>query len=234
MRNKSEAEEYASRFAENVNYKGMSLETVNVINERLTELSEKYPINKLQNIEQKKGKYAMAANYNSLKINKQFLGKALNEDAERFKIRQKEAEENKKYWTDKFAGKKMPRDVQKMVDQYTKTLSFDRWGVLDSYDDKIKAVTTHEYGHIIADQYFGQINETRVSEKAGEYYSYRQRWDEIYKEAYKTGDIYKMSGYAGTHSHEYFAECFAAREYGEELPGYVEEFMKEVLDNGPM
>ena len=230
----AEAEEYASRFAENVNYKGMSLETVNVINERLTELSEKYPINKLQNIEQKKGKYAMAANYNSLKINKQFLGKALNEDAERFRIRQKEAEENKKYWTDKFAGKKMPRDVQKMVDQYTKTLSFDRWGVLDSYDDKIKAVTTHEYGHIIADQYFGQINETRVSEKAGEYYSYRQRWDEIYKEAYKTGDIYKMSGYAGTHSHEYFAECFAAREYGEELPGYVEEFMKEVLDNGPM
>ena len=230
----AEAEEYASRFAENVNYKGMSLETVNVINERLTELSEKYPINKLQNIEQKKGKYAMAANYNSLKINKQFLGKTLNEDAERFKIRQKEAEENKKYWTDKFAGKKMPRDVQKIVDQYTKTLSFDRWGVLDSYDDKIKAVMTHEYGHIIADQYFGQINETRVSEKAGEYYGYRQRWDEIYKEAYKTGDIYKMSGYAGTHSHEYFAECFAAREYGEELPGYVEEFMKEVLDNGPM
>lgn len=99
----AEAEEYASRFAENVNYKGMSLETVNVINERLTELSEKYPINKLQNIEQKKGKYAMAANYNSLKINKQFLGKALNEDAERFKIRQKEAEENKKYWTDKIS-----------------------------------------------------------------------------------------------------------------------------------
>jgi hypothetical protein len=109
------------------------------------------------------------------------------------------------------------------------------------YEDHVKCVVTHEYGHILSDQYFGMIN----AERANPNYAYsapgndrlremNRRWDDALKKARDTGDIYKISQYANTKPSEFFAECFALREMGGKLPDYVESLMKEVLDNGIM
>ena len=61
-----------------------------------------------------------------------------------------------------------------------------------------------------------------------------RKWDDAFQQARKTGDIYGISEYANRNSHEFFAECFAAREMGETLPDYIESLMKETLENGIM
>lgn len=232
-----EAEEYAKQFAENVSYKGISVANANIINEQLSVLTNKYPINKLETIQQKRGGAIMVANYRNLGINGSKLGKTINENFEKFLQGKETAKKEKEWWLSKYSDKgKIPKDIQRLINKLDYKQNFERWSVLDSYEDKIKVALTHEYGHILADQYFGQINYERANPNYAnmDVREINQRWDEIYKTAKENGDIFKMSEYGSTHKDEYFAECFAAREFGEELPDYVESFFKEVLDRGIM
>ena len=236
---KEEAEQYALRFAENVNYNGISLENANKINETLTELTTKYPINQLEEITNKtRGSAVMSANYKRLNIDGKSLGKTLDNQVKDFKERQKALQDYIDLLNDRYKDKKaMPEFAKKAIKKYEETLKFSRWGVNTTVEDKVKATVAHEYGHIIADQYFGQINRQYANpnyKTNWDVVEMSSKWDRTLKKARKTGDIYNLSEYGNKNSQEFFAECFAARVMGETLPDYVEELMKEVLDNGIM
>jgi hypothetical protein len=237
---KAEAEQYAKKFAENANYSGVSLANANIINEQLNVLTSKYPINKLNEISTG-GKGVMNANYHRLGINGKKLGKVLNDEAVNFELNKAMNKSSIKMLKDRWAGKKMPFAIESDIKKLEDKIKFERWGVHSMYEDHVKCVVTHEYGHILSDQYFGMIN----AERANPNYAYsapgndrlremNRRWDDALKKARDTGDIYKISQYANTKPSEFFAECFALREMGGKLPDYVESLMKEVLDNGIM
>ena len=236
---KEEAEEYAHKFAKNVNYNGISLENINIINETLTTLTEKYPINQLECIKQNgRGKAVMSANYHELNIDGKKLGKTLDEAQQNFLDSQKYNRDYIKLLQERYKDKNaMPAFAKKAIAKCEKELKFNRWSVNTTVEDKVKATVAHEYGHIIADQYFGQINHERANPHYKNNWDVIQisdKWDRALIKARKTGDIYNISEYGNKNSHEFFAECFCAREMGEKLPDYVEELMKEVLSNGIM
>jgi hypothetical protein len=228
---KGEAETFAKAFADNVDYKGVSLENANIINEQLAVLTSKYPINKLEKIAAG-GRGSMSANYNHLLISRNKIGKVLEEGHENFLRMQQDVIEELKTIKERFAGKKrLPFDVQKNVEKLENGLRFKRWGVHGIYEDHVKWVVTHEYGHIVSDQYFGLINGDSANPNIKTNWSIRsvsERWKKIFEKAYREGDVYNISQYGSTNHKEFFAECFVAREIGEKLPDYIEEFMAEV------
>lgn len=231
---KQEAVEYAKRFAQSVSYDGVSLENANKINEQLTLLTEKYPINPLEEINVS-SKAAMSANYRVLKLSKNKMGKVLDDDYKVFLQNQEECRSNLQLLRDRWAGKKAPFAIQKNITKLENNLRYTRWGIMDSYADKVKVVVTHEYGHILSDQYFGLINSEYANPNILTNWSIKNvkdKWRKVWDRAVVEGDIYKVSQYGATDYREFFAECFAAREYGERLPDYIEEFMAEVLKNG--
>lgn len=234
---KQEAVEYAKRISQSVSYDGVSLENANKINEQLTLLMEKYPIAQLEEIKSKH-KAIMTANYRSLTINPNRLGKTLDDDYMVFLQNQDEYRKNLRIILERHAGKRrLPPPIQKTVTNLENKLRFKRWAVFDSYDDRVRAVVTHEYGHILADQYFGMINSEAANPNVLTNYRIRlvnDRWEEIWMRAHADGDLYAVSQYGATNSKEFFAECFVAREFGETLPDYIEDFMAEVLKNGIM
>ena len=230
----AEAEEYAKQFAEDVNYKGMSIDKVNEINKQLTILTEKYPIKKLDTIEQKGGNQSASGNYHKLTFNKFGLGKYLEDD---YALFLKEQEQTKQAISDirsRYPNGKIPSSMQDRIDRMERRLNFDRWGVLDSYDNQLAVLVTHEYGHIIADQYFAQINSSGRDLSIYQYSYKKTNWSIAYQNAQSNGDIYKISKYGSTNEKEFFAECFAAREFGEELPDYIERLMEDTLNGKPL
>lgn len=98
--------------------------------------------------------------------------------------------------------------------------------------EMIKTILAHETGHIIADQYFGQINgEMCLIEGLSKIppADAVQIISKAKKEATKNGDIYKISAYAAKNEFEFFAECFAMKEMNKEkLPATVEKMFKEL------
>lgn len=233
---KGEAVEYAKRFAQNVSYDGLTLENANKINERLATLTEKYPIRQLDEIVvRSRGGSAMAANHRHLIIGKNNLGKTLETEYEFFLANQEERRKSLQLLEDRWAGKKMPFSIQRTVEKLQNGLRFNRYGVQDSYAEHVMVVVTHEYGHILSDQYFGLINGASANPNMMTNWSIgrvKERWRKLFERAITDGDVYGISEYGATDEREFFAECFAAREFGEKLPDYIEEFMGEVLKNG--
>lgn len=232
---KGEAEEYAKRFAQSVSYDGMTVENANRINQQLTVLMEKYPIRQLQEIRTGGTKGIMSASYHGLNINKGKLGKVLEETHANFMANQEQVRENLRTIRERFAGRRIPPPIQKTVTKLENELRYNRWAIYMGYPDKVGACVTHEYGHIISDQYFGMINQEMANPNYVGNARIRRtldRWSAIWQRAHSDGDIYKISKYGATDEREFFAECFTAREFGEKLPDYIEEFMGEVLKNG--
>ena len=235
---RTEAEEYAGRFADSVSYNGLSVDNCNAINRQLNELTTKYPITKLDAIEQKRISAVMSASAKRLNIDGKKLGSVLNTALEDFKKSQEYARQQIENIKARFAGKaKMPFSAQSTIDKLSEKLKFKRYGVHEIYEDHVMCTVAHEYGHILSDQYFGMINKDRGNPNYNTNWGLAGRarqWDEVFRRARETGDIYGISEYANRNSHEFFAECFAAREMGEKLPDYVESLMKETLENGVM
>lgn len=100
--------------------------------------------------------------------------------------------------------------------------------------DSIKATVSHEYGHIVADQYFGQINK-KYANPLFEYNDNNKLYQkckmvrDVYNKAWKTDDIIKLSAYASQDECEFFAEVFSKKYMGEELPDYIDEMLERVL-----
>ena len=236
---REEAEAYArERFANSVNYKGLSLDNANKINETLTELQEKYPTAKLETLAQRPQGSVARARYNNLEINGRKLGKVLDEGAETFTANQKIISEEIEMIEKRYEGKaKIPWDAQNKIDKLKEKLRFVRYGVDDSYTDHVRVVVAHEYGHILSDQYFGMINNERANPNYTTNWGLRDmyaKWRAAHEKAIQTGDIYKLSEYSSKNPKEFFAESFAAMFMGETLPDYVQILMDEVLKNGVM
>lgn len=234
---REEAEEYAKKFAENVDYSGISVDNCNKINKTLDELTEKYPTNKLEKLGHKPRKRNASATacYDELNISRK-LDKSLDNTA--YDAAHKER--TRKMIQDiqsRYPNGRIPPDIKRQISKLESSLNFDRWTVSGSKENHLEAVITHEYGHILSDQYFGMINEYKANPNYANDMRLRQmsqNWRNARKQAIKNGDIYKISEYAKSDDYEFFAECFAARELGETLPTYVEELMTEVLNNGIM
>ena len=232
---KEEAEEFAKNFAHGVSYKGISLENANKVNDEMNTLTAKYPINKLNVIGNKRGRAVASANSTVLNINGTKIGGT--DGAEIFERNQAWYRASIKDIQARYPEGRIPPDMQRKIKKLENDLKYSRWSVSSVAEDEAKATIAHEYGHILSDQYFGMINGRLANPNYETDYSLRgmvKKWDDAFKKAKETGDIYSISKYASTDRDEFFAECFAAREFGETLPDYVEELMVEVLENGIM
>jgi hypothetical protein len=228
---KKEAEQYATRFADEVSYSGISVENCNEINKTLNELQRKYPSKKYSKIVGKKQKATASANYETLTINGSKIGS--KEGAETFETMRKWDQYTLETLRAKYPGK-MPPDVAKKVEKLEQNRRFDIWSISHTYG--AKATITHEYAHTLSDQYFGMINDTVANPNArsAECLAIKRKIEETRKKAWETGDIFSVSKYAATDDDEFFAEVFSMREMGEKIPDYFDEMLEEALKNGIM
>ena len=229
-----EAEEQAKEFSANVNYAGVkNVDALNTVNKTLKRLTTEFPIDKLETITVKKlGKNIYAsANAKGLNININYLNKTSEYVDRKTQIAEyhKKIEEAQNAIASGEYPKSYVNKLKDYIKQMEERLKYSRWGASDSSDDPLATITTHEYGHILAKQYFG-LNEYKPS-----YEIYvrgnHSRWlvDSTYNKAKETGDIFKISQYANKNSSEFFSECFAAYINGEQLPDYIEKMLKETL-----
>lgn len=230
---REEAVEYAKQFAKNVDYERISVDRLNIINEELTTLTGKYPINQLNEITNR-SKGVMSANYHHLKINGTKLGKTLENSEFNFKLSQSMAKADLNNLRAKYPNA-VPWDAQRRIEKLEKELKFSRWAVCDSYDDKIKVTVIHEYGHILSDQYIGMLNGEQANPHITTNWSIRSwndKWKALYDASHINGDIFAVSKYGSTNHREFFAEAFAMYEMGEPLPSPIKTLLEEIIRNG--
>lgn len=235
---KAEATAYAKEhFAENVNFGTISLERINAVNEALTALQEYVPTKKLTSIETLRGKANACANYEVLKLNPSRLAATAREYySEIQQSRQDSIDLIKK----RFEGRTIPPKQQKDIAKLEQQMKFKRFAVGDQFEndlDIVRSTIAHEYGHVVADQFFGQINQNKANPHYATNPELRdtvEAWNELFKRAKKDGSVYNLSEYGASNADEFFAECFAARFNGETLPDYVESFMKELFEVGAL
>ena len=230
---RAEAEQYAKdHFTETATYNGsMTVEMMNTVNSEMKDLTETYPVEKLRSVTQNGRINALAqANGGRLEINAKKIGESFTPYSQR-----------QKYAAERIAGleKRFPEGIpsayRKDYRKFQEILKFSRWTVDDELDDwaaKIRATLDHEYGHILADQRCGQINGRRYCPT----YGMKETNDKIvlindtFRKAKETGDIYKLSEYGATNSHEFFAEAFSAFRMKEELPDYFVAMIEGVVN----
>jgi hypothetical protein len=240
-----EAEQHISQHAKKVSYKGVeNMEAVNTVSESLSGLTTRYPIKQLEVISTN-GRLRRAnarANYETLEINPKYLNKPPKADDWQKRIA-KNPSMIEKY---KAALKNVPKGdnatrtkYSRIIRQLENEMKFKRWTVGYGADSmtQIKATVTHEYGHIIADQYIGQVTRQTANPKFGweEGNPLRAMVNKVAATHYKakqTGDIYNMSMYADSDDYEFFAEAFTMYELGEPLPDYIKQMLKEVFAFG--
>ena len=173
--------------------------------------------------------------YGGIDINRKQIGPSLADEQKQFEALQESRRARIESMRSRYKNA-IPKDIQRQIDILEKQLKYSRWSVYNP-DRPIDATVAHEYGHILADQYFGQINGSRANpnfDKNYELRGYIKKWDDVFRKAKANGDIYSLSEYGATNAHEFFAESFAARDLGEKLPDYVSELMEEILHNGIM
>lgn len=231
-RNRAEAEAYAKeRFADSVTYNGsISVDAMNVVNKELTDLTDAYPIDKLRTIQQNGRMNALArANGGVLDVN----GKKIDLDSDgQYALRQEHARKNLNSLKKRFP-EGIPAAYRKAANEYEEILKYSRWTVDDNMKgaEKVRATIAHEYGHILADQKCGQINGRYFCKTYSEPETVAKRRliESTFKKAKKTGDIYLLSEYGGTNSHEFFAETFSAFWTKQELPEYFYDMIRGVV-----
>ena len=231
----TEAEEQAKAFSANVNYAGVkNVDALNTVNKTLKRLTTEYPIDKLDLITVKKlgRSHANAsANAKGLNIDLNYLNK--NPDRVDWKSRITKYPEMIEQAQKAIESGEYPKSyVNKLKDfikQMREEMKYTRHTVSSDSENRIVATIAHEYGHILADQYFGQINHSRLCPNYANTFKSREMVEMAYARAKTSGDIKKISMYANDNSHEFFAECFAAHINGEQLPDYIENMLKETL-----
>lgn len=233
------AKEYTLKFADKVNVKNVkNLNSLNTVNETLTDLTAKYPVDKLQDINCSSTlkKANAQANGGGLDISTKYLNeppamvtdwKTRNEQFAKLIPEYQAAISSGKY------SAAQVRELKRKLAQMEEGMKYTRWSISSTFSgtNAVKATVAHEYGHIIADQYFGQINRGLYCKNYGDPRSVKIKSmvDDAFRKAKQTGDIYNISQYASTNSHEFFAECFCAHYHGEEFPDYIEQMLKEAL-----
>ncbi len=126
------------------------------------------------------------------------------------------------------------KSIQKTIKNIEMYAKCTRYTVSQSYDnifDCIKSTIYHEYGHTLSDRVFGMINGNITNGYLTDVEAKRRKQLIIntFVKAKGNGDISKISAYAVTDSHEFFAEVFSMREMKEKLPDYIMKMLEEVL-----
>ena len=227
----SEAAKYAKdHFANMVKYTGdVSLDALNEINRELTELTSKYPIDKLNTIMQNGRMKTANARANGGII--EFKGSVFQKTTGAYNVEAYRASARRTIdQLDSMFPNGIPKGYQKMYKDAQEKIKFTRWSISSEYGTMV-ATIPHEYGHVLSDQYFGLINGSHFCKNANDVVSIDKcnLVKETFRLAKKNGDIYKLSEYASTNYHEFFAESFAARWVGEKLPDYIEDMFVKVL-----
>ena len=182
---------------------------------------------------------AAQGNYQGISINTAHFNKA-NRTAligdDWVKNCDKQIEDLKQYLGNmKYKQKPIEKGIKRLEEQK----KYNCFSISGSYSDleSIKATISHEYGHVVADQYFGQVNQSRAN-KNFDFFDSNECWQkcnyvaDTYYKAIKNNDIYNISYYASTDRYEFFAECFAKKQMGGTLPDYINEMLERVLKNG--
>lgn len=227
-------------YAKTVDLNGVkNVDSLNSLNRALDRLTSKYNINELEKIEVfSRGNALAKANYRHILVKRSYMNKpsdSVENWSEVVEDCKRKIEDAKNLLSSgTLTSKGSIRNWEKYLNSLENEIKFVRYGVSDSYKDNVFANICHEFGHVIADQYCGQINGDKAWKDSGKLmYSVAQRKQGLISDAFKkakdTGDIYKISKYASTNSHEFFAEVFSARELGEKLPDYITEMLEEVI-----
>lgn len=224
-----EAEQYASRLATDVSYRGLTVDSANAINRTLTELTQLYPTKPLKELKtnNRLKRAAARANFQQIEINPNAQKESTEELRNIFTERLKEYKKARET-----ASYKMQKQYDKAIKQIEESLKYERFSVSSDLGRQVTII--HEYGHVVADQYFGQLNSmlanpNRYSEDGVKMNKLVQ---DAYNKAKNSDDKYKISEYAFSDKEEFFAECFAMYHLKQELPDYIEDMMKEVLKRG--
>lgn len=217
-----------------------NVESINTTFKQLNELQNKYPLNDEIFVRNKTmSNTAAQGNYQGISINTAHFNKA-NRTAligdDWVKNCDKQIEDLKQYLGNmKYKQKPIEKGIKTLEEQK----KYKCFSISGSYSnlESIKATITHEYGHVIADQYFGQVNQSRAN-KNFDFFESNECWQkcndvaDTYYKAIKNNDIYDISYYASTDRYEFFAECFAKKQMGGALPDYINEMLERVLKNG--
>ena len=127
------------------------------------------------------------------------------------------------------------------ANKYEYASHFERWTVdkvATSKEQYLQMTVTHEYGHVIADQYIGQINGWMAlgySDQAmNDAEPLRKLIEATYRKAKKDETFFKWgSAYGGTDKYEFFAETFTSYVWErEKLPEYAIKMIEEVVEYG--
>ncbi len=240
-------------YAQSVSLNGVTnLDAVNEMTGTLERLYQNYSLKKLDTIAAKKSEKWMArANYNGLDVNYLFMNDpvnwtktsivdwissnqtALKKWQEYLKQLEERLEKNPTENQATFI-KHNVKIAKKTIKDLEEALKYSRYNVIYS-GKEIQSTITHEFGHVIADQHCGQINGIRANPAYANNFN-NVLWKkcelirDTFKKAKENEDIYKISMYASTDSYEFFAECFAMYDLGEEeLPEYIIEMIKAVI-----
>ena len=243
-----EAEADAAQYAQQVKLRGVTnMDSLNEMTGTLDHLYQKYPqLNRLKEIQVKvnrKGSTMASANFQGLYPRSKFMNNPVTETANCFgdgwRPRLEKALESWNQHIDRLIQSGAPKaDItkgKKVIQQIQEMLKFPRHNVIYA-GKEVQCTITHEFGHVLADQLCGQINH-RMANPAFAYTADNVLWkkcqliDSVYQKAISSGDIYSISMYGASNSHEFFAECFTIYDMGEEqLPDYIVEMFKEVLE----
>lgn len=232
--------------------KDTDIASVNAVTKQFEYLNTKYPVAKLETITfsgRLSNRTGASANYCTLTINKNIkaFGQSVLQPSEWKERMTKTIDELGKRKTqiealinnsteqrEKAFYKARLRETDKQLKQFTDYAKYTRGNVCYK-GREIESTVAHEFGHIIADQRTGQINGhwansafERIDGNA--LYEKIKMIDNVYRQAKANGDIYKISKYAASNSHEFFAETFAIYAMQEEtLPKYIADMIIEVI-----
>ncbi|MBO5863820.1 MAG: hypothetical protein J6Q59_06105 [Paludibacteraceae bacterium] len=184
--------------------KTITLHQINSFNMALSELVKKYPTPYLRKIGSnyvRNGGVLAFASPTSLEI---------NHDSERNGIK---------------AVGKLHKITSYTEDGYSRELI----ACSQSQEQQMKAVITHEYGHVIFTNIKAEARNSRNVNQS-KFQEARNAVRSAFRKARRTGFIKNISSYANTDEDEFFCECFAAREMGENLPDYINNALDKALN----
>lgn len=131
----------------------------------------------------------------------------------------------------RFSLEYLIKDTKKQLKKDIEKQAFGRHNVGATENGiTIQSIVTHEFGHVIHFRAYGGMYAPMTSEA--------QRAQTIIKNALKKArmpdkskhkDIFNLSQYANKDEIEFFAECFTAREIGEQVPDYISEMLDDVI-----
>lgn len=250
----AEAARQSQQYASAATYRGVkNLDAVNDLNGTLEHLSRTYKGRPLAEIKTSSAQDAWAsANFKGLYPRAHFLNdpagtvasSTVNWAADNARLTQqwtaglKQLQDTIAATTDKSVLRTLRTEERRCLDilaRLTERSKYTRHNVVYA-GYEVRSVVTHEYGHILADQLFGQINSTHANPAFANnvnnaLYQRVQQVRQVFSKAVADGDVLNISMYAAKNEREFLAEAFTMYDMGmETLPDYIAQMIKEVFD----